>query len=53
MLTGSMQKALLKNIRMQKKYWDYRKMYDEMGKSIDAVIIATADHTHAMITLMP
>ena len=35
---------------MQKKYWDYRKMYDEMGKSIDAVIIATADHTHAMIT---
>ena len=25
-------------------------MYDEMGKSIDAVIIATADHTHAMIT---
>lgn len=33
-----------------KKYWDYRKMYDEMGKSIDAVIIATADHTHAIIT---
>ena len=33
-----------------KKYWDYRKMYDEMGKSIDAVLIATADHTHAMIT---
>ena len=33
-----------------KKYWDYRKMYDEMGSSIDAVIIATADHTHALIT---
>lgn len=32
-----------------KKYWDYRKMYDEMGKSIDAVICATADHTHAII----
>jgi len=32
-----------------KKYWDYRKMYDEMGKSIDAVIVATADHTHAII----
>ena len=31
-----------------KKYWDYRKMYDEMGKSIDAVVIATADHTHAL-----
>ena len=25
-----------------KKYWDYRKMYDEMGKSIDAVLIATS-----------
>jgi predicted dehydrogenase len=24
-------------------------MYDEMGKSIDAVIVATADHTHAAI----
>ena len=33
-----------------KKYWDYRKMYEEMNKTIDAVIIATADHTHAIIT---
>ena len=33
-----------------KKYWDYRKMFDEMGSSIDAVLIATADHTHAIIT---
>ena len=33
-----------------KKYWDYRKMYDEMGKSFDAVLVATADHTHAIIT---
>lgn len=32
-----------------KAYWDWRKMYDEMGKSIDAVIVATADHTHAII----
>lgn len=31
-----------------KRYKDFRKMYDEMGKSIDAVIIATADHTHAI-----
>src|SRR5512133_2125142 len=31
-----------------KKYWDFRKMYDEMGKSVDAVIVATADHTHAL-----
>lgn len=32
-----------------KRYWDWRKMFDEMGKSIDAVIVATADHTHCII----
>jgi hypothetical protein len=32
-----------------KAYWDWRRMYDEMGKSIDAVIVATADHSHAVV----
>src|SRR5665647_3973851 len=32
-----------------KKYKDWRVMYDELGKSIDGVLIATADHTHAII----
>ena len=32
-----------------KKYWDFRKMFDEMSKDIDAVIVATADHTHAIV----
>ena len=32
-----------------KKYKDFRKMYDEMDKSIDAVVVATADHTHAIV----
>ena len=31
-----------------KKYWDFRRMFDEMGNDIDAVVIATADHTHAI-----
>jgi hypothetical protein len=31
-----------------KKYWDWRKMFDEMKDSIDAVVVATADHTHAI-----
>lgn len=31
-----------------KKYWDWRKMYDEMADQFDAVVIATADHTHAI-----
>ena len=34
-----------------KQYVDYRKMFDEMGKSIDAVVIATPDHTHAVIAM--
>lgn len=32
-----------------KKYWDWRKMLEEMGDQIDAVMVATADHTHAII----
>ena len=34
-----------------KRFKDYRKMLDEMGKDIDAVIIATPDHTHAIIAM--
>jgi predicted dehydrogenase len=30
-----------------KRYKDWRVMYDEMAKSIDAVVVATADHNHA------
>ncbi len=32
-----------------KKYKDWRRMFDEMSNEIDAVVIATADHTHAII----
>lgn len=32
-----------------KRYWDWRKMFDELGGSFDGVMIATADHTHAAI----
>jgi hypothetical protein len=32
-----------------KQYWDWRKMFDEMGKSIDAVVVATADHSHCIV----
>jgi hypothetical protein len=31
-----------------KKFKDWRRLYDEMGSSIDGVVIATADHTHAI-----
>lgn len=32
-----------------KKFYDYREMFDKMGKEIDGVVIATPDHTHALI----
>ncbi len=32
-----------------KRYNDYRKMYDELLKDADGVMVATADHTHAII----
>ena len=31
-----------------KFYQDFRKMFDEMGKGIDAVIVSTPDHFHAI-----
>jgi predicted dehydrogenase len=35
-----------------KRYTDFRKMLDEMGKSIDAVTVSTPDHTHTPAALM-
>ncbi len=32
-----------------KRFWDFREMYDKMGNDIDAVMVATADHTHAIV----
>nr|NIP23664.1 Gfo/Idh/MocA family oxidoreductase [Phycisphaerae bacterium]NIS23626.1 Gfo/Idh/MocA family oxidoreductase [candidate division KSB1 bacterium]NIP53394.1 Gfo/Idh/MocA family oxidoreductase [Phycisphaerae bacterium]NIS54427.1 Gfo/Idh/MocA family oxidoreductase [Phycisphaerae bacterium]NIU59921.1 Gfo/Idh/MocA family oxidoreductase [Phycisphaerae bacterium] len=37
-----------KEIPKAKKYHDFRKMLEEMDKQIDAVVIATPDHTHAV-----
>jgi len=35
-----------------KKFNDFRKMLDEMGKSIDAVTVSTPDHVHAAASVM-
>jgi predicted dehydrogenase len=35
-----------------KRYRDFRKMLDEMHQQIDAVVVATPDHTHAPPALM-
>ncbi|MGQ9576838.1 MAG: Gfo/Idh/MocA family protein [Thermoguttaceae bacterium] len=34
-----------------RKYRDFRKMLDEMEKQIDAVVVATPDHTHAVASM--
>lgn len=33
-----------------KRYKDYRKMFDEMLKDADGIMVGTADHTHAIIS---
>lgn len=35
-----------------KKYHDFRKMFDEIAKEIDAVTVSTPDHTHAPASIM-
>lgn len=34
-----------------KRFKDFRKMFDAMANDIDAVLVATPDHTHAVATL--
>jgi predicted dehydrogenase len=34
-----------------KTYKDFRRMFDEMHKGIDAVLVATPDHTHAVAAI--
>lgn len=35
-----------------KRYYDFRKMLEELEKSIDAVTVSTPDHTHAPASMM-
>jgi predicted dehydrogenase len=35
-----------------KKYFDYRKMLEELAEAIDAVTVSTPDHTHAPASVM-
>jgi len=38
-----------KRVPQARKHQDFRKMLDGMGRQIDAVVVATPDHTHAAI----
>ena len=35
-----------------KRFYDYRQMFDEIGKSIDAVTVSTPDHHHAVASAL-
>src|SRR5262249_19155944 len=35
-----------------RKYNDFRRMLEEMAREIDAVTVSTADHTHAVASMM-
>src|SRR5262249_13786768 len=43
---------LAKRGQSPKKYFDYRKMLEEMDKQIDGVTVSTPDHTHAPASIM-
>lgn len=32
-----------------RRFWDYRTMLDQVGNTIDAVVVGTADHTHCLV----
>lgn len=40
-----------KKFPQAKRFQDFRKMLDELGKSLDAVAISTPDHTHAVAAM--
>jgi len=40
-----------RDIDKPKGYTDFRKLYDELGKSIDAVVVSTCEHTHAFAVM--
>ena len=40
---------VFKHFPKAEAFYDYRKMYEKLGKSADAVMVASADHTHAIM----
>ena len=51
MWIGVMPLALSKKFPDAKRYKDFRKMLDELHGQIDAVVVATPDHTHAVASV--
>ena len=43
-------KAVFEEFPKAQRFWDWREMYDKAADQIDAVICATPDHTHALVS---
>jgi predicted dehydrogenase len=43
--------AMFRKIPQARRFRDFRKMFDEMGDAIDAVLVGTPDHTHAVAAM--
>jgi len=41
-----------KSFPKAKRFTDFRKMFDEMGKEFDAVTVSIPDHNHAVVAMM-
>ena len=48
---GHRERTQIPNFPDAKVYQDFRKMFDEMADQIDAVIVGTPDHTHAVAAI--
>ena len=44
--------AAAEQLRGVKTFQDFRRMFDQMHRQIDAVTVSTADHTHAVASMM-
>jgi predicted dehydrogenase len=51
-IDGNVLDGMGKKYPKAKKYFDYRKMLEELGDKIDAVTVSTPDHTHAPASVM-
>jgi predicted dehydrogenase len=51
-LDGTEQSLLKQKLFKPKRYFDFRKMLEEMEEEIDAVMVSTPDHTHAPASAM-